>query len=327
MTSDELAIYNPLPLALAHYARATTQTLARIGVPAHSADAPGGEAAAQGGSRAWLLAAHVRAAREVAHDDAPALCLWPLLGWPELTLWRGARPRHAVVVHDPTPLRRQAGLGSAARQLTRLVVRGRPPLIVVHSAEARDVVQRLWPRADIRYVRHPIVTDTVRPQDAAAEREPATAVVLGQYKPARDVDLLAALGPALRAAGWRTEIHGRGWPAVTGWDVHPSFLAEDDVDRLLRRATVLVVGYRHYYQSGVAVRAVENGCPPVGVGTGFLTDLLGAGHPALLPDGAGVDDWVRGCHTAAALTASATAADYRDRADADWRTLATELLA
>jgi glycosyltransferase involved in cell wall biosynthesis len=111
-----------------------------------------------------------------------------------------------------------------------------------------------------------------RPRD-----EPLRQVlVLGQFKPARDLEVMATIGPPLRAAGFLPVVAGRGWPEVAGWDVIDEFLSEADFVRLLTSSAAVLIPYAHYYQSGVALRALEHGTPVVGRATGFLEGVLGS---------------------------------------------------
>ena len=80
---------------------------------------------------------------------------------------------------------------------------------------------------------------------------------------------------------------GRGWPQVTGWDVDARFLSEAEVTAALSSAECLVLPYSLYFQSDVAVRALESMTPVVGVRHPFLEDLLGPDWPGLVDDG----DW------------------------------------
>ena len=159
---------------------------------------------------------------------------------------------------------------------------------MVLSRAALDVVRRELPAHPAVLTMHPILDE----QRLTPKTSRPSVVVAGQYKPARDLELLAQLGPRLRDAGWTTTIVGRGWPPVPGWDVDDRFVPEDELDDLLGAAWALLLPYREYFQSGVAVRALENGTPTVGESTSFLDDLQPAHERLRVPVGACAEAWL-----------------------------------
>jgi hypothetical protein len=184
---------------------------------------------------------------------------------------------------------------------------------MVHSQAAADVVRReLRPRS-LAVVPHPMLP----PRPSASRRVARPVIrVLGQFKADRDVaalERLAREGPG----EWTYEIVGRGWPAVAGWHVDARFVPEAEFEELLTTSSAVLIPYRRFFQSGVAVRAVELGTPVVGPADSSLADLLGTGSPWLVRDG----DW-RAATTAALGDASALA-EIAERAHrhvvAGWR--------
>lgn len=115
-------------------------------------------------------------------------------------------------------------------------------------------------------------------------------LVAGQHKDARDLSIIREFG--LRAPrSWRLSIAGRGWPALPGWSIDSRFLDESEFSARLSEADVLLLPYKFYFQSGVAVRAVESGCPVAAERHEFLEEILGLDWPGFV-DGDSTDAWV-----------------------------------
>jgi glycosyltransferase involved in cell wall biosynthesis len=311
-------LYNPLPEALKHYEGALLDVLSAAGVPARSAGAPSIEVH---GASKWQraraaaaeLAAHRRAGR-----GGHLIVLWPTYGLLEPALWLPSwrAGRVSIVIHDPSPLRRQLGMGPVAASLGGRAARASHLRVVAHSETAADTLRANgWASPEL--LPHPLLRARPRAQPVPADR--GTVLVCGQYKPARNVELLVALGPQLRRAGYRAVIAGRGWPAVPGWEVIDRFLTETELDERMGRSAAVLIPYSHFYQSGIAVRAVELGVPVVGPEHPFLAELLGPGWPGLVA-GEDAADWVAGVNAVAgqADRLAHAAAAGRDRCERAW---------
>jgi hypothetical protein len=182
----------------------------------------------------------------------------------------------AVVLHDPKPLVRAIGYDSVSVALGRLLI-GRDMRIVVHSNVARNDVLSRWRNAPVVRIAHPVLpAEDYRNQPVSR----GTIRVLGQYKADRDLDLLRDIS-AETGGEFSLEITGRGWPEVDGWEVDDRFVSESELSELIRSAKVVVIPYRRFYQSGIAIRCIENGTPVVGLRSEALTELLGAESPLL----------------------------------------------
>jgi hypothetical protein len=275
-----VTLFNPLPRTLRHYEDALRETLGRLGVSATTfRPVPAADSSVSHLARGRAHLAGVRRTR----SEERLIVLWPAFGWLEPAIWEGARGC-LVIVHDPAPIRRQYGYGRLARAAGRIALDHGGPGLICHTEVARaEVMRAVGPAREPALCLHPIASPAPEQGTAAAAPRSAPVVlVAGQYKPTRDVELLSALGPELRGAGFRPRIVGRGWPELAGWEVRDGFLSEADFDLELRLASVLLVPYRRYWQSGVALRALENGTDVVGARTEFLTMLLGADHPGLI---------------------------------------------
>ena len=82
--------------------------------------------------------------------------------------------------------------------------------------------------------------------------------------------------PVLADAGFELRIRGRGWPQIAGWDVDSDFLPEETLKLEIESAAALLLPYSYYFQSGVAVRAIESSLPVVGRRHDFLEAMLGS---------------------------------------------------
>jgi hypothetical protein len=315
-----LEIVNPLPSALAHYQSELVDVLESAGAPVQVATTTSAERAGTDRGVASVLPGILR---DRLLDSAPApgihrLVLWPVLGYPELMLWRG-RPAHtSVVVHDPTPLRRQVGLGPFAVRATHALARLRPLHdVIVHSTPALAAVRDRG--YDAQMLPHPML----EPETHAPGRSKRV-LVLGQHKDTRDVAVLEELAPLLRARGLEPVIVGRGWPDLSGWDVDSRFVSEDEFRDQLRDSAVLLLPYTLVYQSGVAVRAAEAAVPVVAARDTNVRDLYGDDWPGLVDHGhaRGADAWAEAVDRVLAA-GDTTAADhvhaYRASALAAWR--------
>lgn len=324
-SAPSTVVYNPLPAALGHYEQALVDTLTAAGVPRLDRSATSIEVGDRGtGTRLRLGARAVRSQRRLARHGQAVIACWPSFGLIEPLLWRrlGPQAHVTVVVHDPEPLDRQFGVG---RLWARLGARGVQPGrvdVVVHSAPARDVlVAAGWPEPAL--VPHPIARGA---SHLRADRG-RTVRVLGRWKRARDLELLRALGPELAGRGLSPRITGRGWPTVPGWHVRDAFVAEEELHAAIAASACVLIPYARFFQSGIAVRALEAGTPVVGPRHPFLEDLLGASWPGLVDS----DDprlWCRAVEAVSAVSPDTLAevrASYTARCVAAWRRFANQL--
>lgn len=312
-----IVLCNPLPRLLAHYQRSLQATLERAGgdevvagqVPSVEAvDDPVISKIRTAGS--W-----VRQARRIVGGGDSVVVLWPALGHLDPVVWQSRSASTSLIIHDPDPIRRQHLSGPMLRRIGQWASRGGRLRLITHSTPATEaLVASGWPApmqlpipiASKREV-SPIRTDEV--------------FVLGQAKESRDFELLADLGTRLRRAGFQPRIAGRGWPAVPGWDVDARFLPETELDARLGRASAVVVPYRRFFQSDIAVRALEAGTPLVAPRHPFTAELYGADWPGLV-SGDDADQWLGAVgDVAAAVMGSEVeerAASYRAHVQRCW---------
>jgi|GEM_PF-1460016 len=311
-----LALLNPLPAALSHYATALAQTLELAGarawtVPCPSVEVGAGSAGSRVGAAAGLVLARRRAVAQAGAGSV--LSLWPSVGLTEPVWWpRSASVWH--VVHDPRPLRRQIGYGGTAARVGRLGVGGAAGLIV-HARPAADELARLgWPSPVL--LPHPMLAADPDLSCAHPGLTRNGLLVLGQHKPVRDMTALRALADQVDP-GTPMVIRGRGWPQVDRWQVDSRFVTEAEVEASLSACACLVLPYRRYYASGVAVRCLEQLTPVVGRRHPMLEELLGPDWPGFVKG----DQWGAAAARAAAVPRREMVArrdSYAARSHAAW---------
>ncbi|MFJ3384356.1 MULTISPECIES: hypothetical protein [unclassified Curtobacterium] len=297
MTS-RMIVVNPLGGALLHYRRELVSVLHASGQTPELVEFP--EPSAGDGSRAGWVRRYLktlRLLRQQRNGDAEEIRVviaWPVLGYLDLIILALLLPGAWLTVHDPVPLVRSVGYGAFARAASRLL--GSRARVIVLSRAAADEVRSALPRATMRVLPHP----ALEPADGTRQPALPTVRVLGQYKPDRDLALLRSI--VADNPGLVYSITGRGWPEVTGWEVEERFVPEEELDELIRGASVVLIPYRRFFQSGIAVRCLELGTPVVGPRDSSLHDTL-VSQPALLADSS-PSDWSRAIRAALALTRS-----------------------
>ena len=290
-------VLNPLGAALLHYRRELVSVLEASGQSTDVLEFP--EPSAGGGSRSRWVLRYVQALWELRRRGrrpsrpARVVVTWPVLGYVDLLIIAACLPGAWLTVHDPVPLVRSLGYGPLSRFFARLL--GRRARIIVLSEAAADEVRNALPAATLAVLPHPILEPETRQSRPTHE----VVRVLGQYKADRDLDLLKAVAQTGSAAQYA--ITGRGWPAVEGWHVDDRFVPEDELDDLIRSASVVLIPYRRFFQSGIAVRCLELGTPVVGPRNSSLRELL-ATHEDMLADELAFD-WARAATAAIALSA------------------------
>lgn len=293
----EIVILNPLKAGLAHYESALRSVLERGGADVLSAGCV--EPSQANVSPARWLATYVQAARSGRRaSTALHLAIWPAVGYWDMALLPIAlRRRMAFVLHDPHPLVRALGYGSAAR--TAALLGSRYIETVVHSRAAATAASEAGGPRRLTVLPHPTHTPTT---SLVPQPSPTVVRVLGQFKADRDVAALSRVG-AKAPPHWKLEIIGRGWPEIPGWTVNDSFVSEEQFTRAIRSSSVVLIPYTRFFQSGVAIRCLENGVPLVGPANSSLGDLLGADSRWLVKS----DDWLPSIHAAIESSAAVVA--------------------
>jgi GT2 family glycosyltransferase len=316
--SPFVAIVNPLGGALAHYQHELTDNLraAGIGFELHTTLEPSIGAKSR---LRWLLdyrsivAEAARGAR--SSENGRLLVLWPVLGYLDVVLLALFGVRTSLIMHDPRPLVRAIGYGKLARVLARVV--SRRIELVVHSEQAAVVVREDAPTIRLTTLAHPILTPEKKQSDTGGL---PIVQVFGQFKPDRDLGALEAIAKELRGKA-HFKIDGRRWPQVAGWEVSDRFVPESEVDGIISRSAVVVIPYRLFFQSNVAIRSLELGVPFVGPRKSSLADLIGSDSSWLAASDV-AQSWSRAVESAVESTgdeSSAAGIAWRNHAIENWR--------
>lgn len=267
-----VVVVNPLQMALAHYADAFRDTARAAGVSTTEISFPEPSAAADGRFR-WLLR-YIRALRRAAalakRSGGRIVVLWPVLGYLDCLLGVLFAGRVELVMHDPKPLVSARGYGALSTFIARLV--SARASLIVHSEAALAEVTSLGFRR-VASINHPVMESlsTLHIGGAPVVR------VLGQYKTDRDLRMMETVAAA-SPESWTFEVCGRGWPTVPGWETDARFLEEEEFDMKIRTASAILVPYTRFYQSGVALRALEVGTPVVAPADSVLGPLISPSH-------------------------------------------------
>ncbi|MDR6169990.1 hypothetical protein [Curtobacterium sp. SORGH_AS_0776] len=273
MSARDVIVVNTLGGALHHYAHGLAATLSASGARVSVTDVH--EPSVAGGSgvdwvRRYLLALWA-ARRDGRRGGARVIVTWPVLGHLDRVIMRvvlGRRAEAALVVHDPHPLVRARGYGVVARRIGSLA---RGVRLIVHSRTAATALRDDCPGTEPELLPHPVAPRPV-PVTVSTPGDRPVVRVLGQFKPDRDLALLAGIGQEI-GHSHRLEIVGRRWPEVDGWSVTDAFVDEDRLDELLATADAVVVPYKRFFQSGIAIRSLEVGTPAVGPAGSSIADL------------------------------------------------------
>jgi hypothetical protein len=250
-----VVLVNPLPFALAHYERQLRCVLEAVDLVVTEGEGIAVESMDRRAGRLRTASRHIRSVRSLGRQGPP-LVIWPALGLLDVWLWRWSRQRATVILHDPRPLTGERGHGHVARRLGGRAA-AHHVQVIVHSEEAAKVVLELgWDAPTI--LPHPVLPPATF---EFTRRLDGPVRVLGRYKVGRDLDAMAEM--ARRRPEQRFEVVGRGWPSVPGWVRDDRFVPEDELERLIATSTAVIVPYREFYASNVAVRALEVGTPVV----------------------------------------------------------------
>lgn len=276
-----VTIVNPLGRALAHYSLELTHLLERAGAQVdHFVVLEPSQRQDRSRTR-WILE-YLRARIAAARTADRVIVVWPALGF--LDVLTNLSSKCWIVVHDPVPLVRSLGSGRFMRWLV-----GCAPVkrFIVHSDTAReDLAPRARPKA------HTLPHPMLPPVHKHKKPSQSTVRVLGQFKGTRNLPILEKLAASRGLEGYKLEIVGRGWPAVPGWVVSDAFISESELDDLIDTSSAVLLPYHRFYQSGIALRALERATPVVGPRDSSLSTMYRSEHPALVSDASNVLSWV-----------------------------------
>lgn len=297
----EILIVNPLGAALHHYRKEMEDVFRVAGAKVTVVDVP---EPSQGHSRAGWVARYMLELLRARRFDGITVSTWPVLGYFDIPLMRLlSGPRSALVLHDPTPLVRAVGYNRVARKIASWTPR---PRVVSHSDMASEEIRSWRAPHEMTQLPHPILTENALEANLPEPAGPRPTIrVIGQWKPSRDLVAMTSVASASYTLPPRFEVVGRGWPSVEGWATFDRFIPEEELDALIRDSKVIMVPYSRFYQSGVAIRALENHRPVVGPAASSLSDVYGEHAPTLVRN----NDWVGAVREALRMTAAQISQD------------------
>lgn len=284
----QINVYNPLPIAYSHREKQLHEVFdGKVSFIRSSNEGK------KGLVKVFALVAHMLISRKILRSESPVLVTWPLLGWWEIILLSTKDAKVYLSVHDPRPLRKQFGLDPLAAWAANLVPQSRRPKLICHSSVAADSIKSTFPGSNPLILPLPMVGSNKISGLRKTKKISSSVIVLGQYKPSRDIELLERLGEKLKGENFSRKIVGRDWPDVAGWEVENRFITEAEFDSYLIQSGCLLIPYREYFQSGVALRAVELGVPVVGLEHPFLCESLGLKNsPGIVPRNSQDSIWI-----------------------------------
>jgi hypothetical protein len=310
MQAPPVLVINPLKSTLAHYELALTETLRSLGFSTvETYGMASGDGVTGAATRVWIALRTVMERVRMGHSvrGRIVIVVWPLFGYFEpLTLLALARSNRVfVVVHDPSPLRKAYGQSWLARRLFKALADRRDILILYHTKHAQRVGNQ------VNGITGDVVPHPVRMTCCDEDRIGSTGLtrpivrVLGQHKQTRSLAALKCI--AVKAGGTLTlEIHGRGWPAIPGWNVVEGFVSEEEFSALVRTSDCVVIPYGSFFQSGVAARCLEAGVGVVAPRHEHIAELYGNDWPGMVRK---ASDW----HEAVLRVLAVDSADIRVR--------------
>jgi GT2 family glycosyltransferase len=273
-TRNTIVILNPLGGALHHFEREQQSVLAgeRTDIVQDRIIEP----SVSGRSRLSWIWSYVRmvlaASSSSRHRSGRTvhLVLWPVLGYFDVILLGLLLKKTSLIVHDPHPLVRAIGYGKIARSLATLFA-NRVEIIALSQTAATEIKADV-PRLKLTTLPHPIEA----PAEIVAALDAGLPVVqvLGQFKKDRDVQALEHIAKHLDGSAI-FRIDGRGWPEVAGWENSSRFVPEEELEQIIASSAVILIPYRRFYQSGIAIRSLERLTPVVGPRDSSLADILG----------------------------------------------------
>lgn len=293
---ETIVVVNTLPSALRHYETVLAEAFEEQGFGVRIVQ-PDFELG--GLSRLLKFVAACRGVStlaRVAPVRSTVIVVWPAFGLADLALWWLPfwAGRRIVLIHDPQPLRRQVGYSRLAKLVARRASRSARIEVTAHTELAADELRRMGVVVS-RILPHPIAPPVSRAASSAAVS--MSVLVAGQFKAARDDGLLLRFGRAA-PSNWDLKVVGRGWPDLKGWTVDSRFLSEAELTAEVSGASAVMLPYEYYFQSGIAVRAFEQGVPVVAARHEFIEALYGSDWPGLV-DGPDAESWVAAAMRAA----------------------------
>lgn len=291
-----VVILNPLGAALEHYTIALAETLKYpdVIIKKISILEP---SSSSSNSILWLLkylGSFLSMKLDRKNWGNVLIVTWPVAGFLDCVFLAVFRPAKRVylVIHDPIPLVRSIGYSTFSARIARWFS-PKGLTLLAHSEAAFSDLKALGLGNISKLLPHPI--NPPRSLWPCVNRDKLS--VVGQYKQSRDIDLMAQIARRTRKS-MDLEIHGRGWPDVTGWKKIDGFRSEFEIDQTISSSFAVLIPYQRFYQSGIAIRALELGVPSVGPLSSSLRDFFPDENSYLVEDITDLSNWIESINKA-----------------------------
>ena len=275
-----MLVLNPLGFALAHYQKELASILTNLQFQYNLSSEP--EPSQSNSSRLrWVLVNFLNAYKYSKSSD-DIIALWPVLGYYDLLIYPMITGKKSItwIMHDPKPLTKAFGYGRIAKFIVAMLVNRNRIHIVVHSKESIAFIPSQL-QEFVSVLPHPILTHSQNRVDRSPDQD-RNIRVLGQFKHDRNIDILKEISTFELDRNLIFEICGRNWPSIDGWRVDSRFLTEDTFTKLLRATDLVLIPYIFFFQSGVAIRCLEERVPFMISVNNFSKELLGEHDDFLL---------------------------------------------
>lgn len=235
-------------------------------------------------------------APHLVHDTGGNAFKWTFGLWPAIA----KRWPLVITEHDPRP---HVGMGGFLSQLTRRIAWRSAHHFIVHGKNCRKAMLAAGvPGRKVSINRHGIFAEYDRQRHAGVAEEEHTVLFFGELRPNKGIYRLAEIARRVRVhvpaakfivAGRRTQLPSRRARAKVaaavralqqepGFEVHDRFIADEEVERLMRRCAVVILPYEEASQTGVIPVAFAFRKPVVAYDVGDLGESILPGETSLL---------------------------------------------
>ena len=91
---------------------------------------------------------------------------------------------------------------------------------------------------------------------------------------------------------YKFEVIGSGWHTIPGWELTNEFVPESQMQGLIDSSDLILIPYRNFFQSGIAIRAIESGIPILAPQRSSLAMLVGRESQMLVNNFSNSEEWI-----------------------------------
>ncbi|SPD73164.1 putative Glycosyltransferase [uncultured Desulfobacterium sp.] len=207
-----------------------------------------------------------------------------------ITLVLITRFRHvplALTIHDVVTHPGADSKQKLRRKIIKFLLKRRADVIHLHSNILSDKFKILYPDLEfkIKVIPHGALTLFKSWENELIEREPLTCLFFGRMEKYRGLDNLVHIGRVLKdmIPGIKIIVAGQGselekykdqMDALGIFEIHDTFIPNDNVYKYFRRASLLLLPYHEASQSGVALMGLPFGLPVVATDVGAISEVV-----------------------------------------------------